>query len=343
MAWIFRSGNDPRGKNTNSVKDFFDSLAAGVTGNTPTWKRQQSIDANRRSTAQTQRVINNINNQRQSNTPVNTGNIASSAAYYGGSPNYGYTAYDPAAAARAAQEARDNAERNNLRGEIDGYGGRSDRLFDDIFRLIKEAAKSRRSKVDKTYNDQDAQYVAQYGEAVPQIDNSFAALGIGNSTYAGDRIDDAKDAMDSALEKSADNRKSDLAEVGNWQDTQLGAFKSDKKNIQAAIGRSKDVEDLGELREARNNVDTTLNNIGGKKSAFQSDGSAIKSLQSKTGRSANFDSAMESLKGVLASSMDTGTKQAAKDALVENANLTDDEKKKLSEVQVNNPYNAPVA
>ena len=52
---------------------------------------------------------------------------------------------------------------------------------------------------------------------------------------------------------------------------------------------------------------------------------------------------MKSLEGVLNSSMDVGTKQAAKDALVENANLTDDEKKKLSEVQINNPYTAPAA
>lgn len=251
--------------------------------------------------------------------------------------------YDPQAAAIAAQEAEDAAERGRLRDAISGYRGRSNTLFEDIFDRIKAVAKDRRRKIDDTYNDQDAQYVAQYGEAVPQIDNSFAALGIGNSTYAGDRIDDAKEAMDSSLAKSKTNRQADLGEVGNWQESQLGAFQSDQQNIEDAIKRSGSVEDLGELRDARNNVSSTLNTVSGKRRAFNADGTAINKLEAATGRSKNFDDAMKALQGVLSSSMDVGTKRAAKDALVENANLSDDEKKKLSEVQINNPYTAPAA
>lgn len=41
MAWIFRTNNTPTGPGTNSVVDYFDSMAAGFTGNTPATRRRQ--------------------------------------------------------------------------------------------------------------------------------------------------------------------------------------------------------------------------------------------------------------------------------------------------------------
>lgn len=248
-----------------------------------------------------------------------------------------------ASAAAARQAAQDAAERNALLGEIRGMSPKAQSLFADVFNRIKAVAADKKGKVEKTYGDQDAGYVKSYGEAVPQIDNAFAALGIGNSTYAGDRIDDAKEALDSSLAKSKENRNADLAEVGNWEASQRGAFEADQANINDAVGRAEGVQDVSTLRDARNNLTTTVNNISGKRQALNDDGGAIQNLNARTGRSANFDSAMKSLEGVLASSMDVGTKNAAKQALIDNAALDDEEKKKLSEVQINNPYGAPVA
>lgn len=251
--------------------------------------------------------------------------------------------YDAGAAAAARQAAQDEAERNALMSEIRGMSPKAQALFADVFNRIKSVAADRKNKTERTYADQDAGYVKTYGEAVPQIDNAFAALGIGNSTYAGDRIDDAKEALDSSLSKSKENRTADLAEIGNWEASQRGAFEADQANINDAIGRSEGVKDVSTLRDARNNLSTTVNNISGKRQALNDEGAAIANLNSRTGRSANFDSAMKSLEGVLASSMDVGTKNAAKQALLDNAGLDDEEKKKLSEVQINNPYTAPVA
>lgn len=277
----------------------------------------------------------------QTNTPKPNPNpnpqpqIQTGGGYGGGDGGY--------AAAAAAQAARDAAERNSLLDEIRGMSPRAQALFADIFNRIKGVATDRRNKIDKKYNEQDASYVDTYQKAVPQIDNAFAALGIGNSTYAGDRIDEAKGALDTSLKKSGEDRRADLADIGNWEASQRGAFQADQNNINDAIGRSEGVQDVSTLRDARNNLTTTVNNIGGKRQALNDDGAAIANLNSVAGRSANFDSAMKSLDGVMASSMDVGTKNAAKQALLDNANLTDDEKKKLSEVQANNPYTAPVS
>ena len=276
------------------------------------------------------KVVNNAKPNSNTNTAPNID--ARNTGNGGGGGGGGGGAVDTSAAERAA-----------LLQEINGMSPRAQALFADVFQRIRNVAADRRGKVDKTYNDQDASDLKTYGEAVPQIDNAFAALGIGNSTYAGDRIDDAKEALDGSLAKSKENRMADTAEVGNWEASQRGAFEADQANINDAVGRSGGVKDVGTLRDARNNLTTTVNNIQGKRQALNDDGAAISSLNAQTGRSSNFDSAMKSLEGVLASSMDVGTKNAAKQALVDNAALTDDEKKKLSEVQVNNPYGAPVA
>lgn len=277
------------------------------------------------------------NNTAPNNKTTNAPNITTNNNGGGGGGGGGATS------AAAAQAAKDAAERNALLQEINGMSPRAQALFADVFNRIKAVASDRKSKVDKTYNDQDAGYVDTFGKAVPQIDNAFAALGIGNSTYAGDRIDEAKSALDTSLAKSKENRQADLAEVGNWEASQRGAFEADQANINDAVGRAGGVQDVSTLRDARNNLTTTVNNISGKRQALNDDGGAIASLNARTGRSANFDSAMKSLEGVLASSMDVGTKNAAKQALIDNAGLDDEEKKKLSEIQVNNPYGAPVA
>ena len=275
------------------------------------------------------------NNTAPNNKTTNAPNITTNNNGGGGGGG--------ATSAAAAQAAKDAAERNALLQEINGMSPRAQALFADVFNRIKAVASDRKSKVDKTYNDQDAGYVDTFGKAVPQIDNAFAALGIGNSTYAGDRMDEAKGALDTSLAKSKENRQADLAEVGNWEASQRGAFEADQANINGAVGRAGGVQDVSTLRDARNNLTTTVNNISGKRQALNDDGGAIASLNARTGRSANFDSAMKSLEGVLASSMDVGTKNAAKQALIDNAGLDDEEKKKLSEIQVNNPYGAPVA
>lgn len=299
--------------------------AKGITGGGAQGQTKPGYDSTGRKVVQ---ATNNTPTQQKAPVVDTSGNGVGNGNGTGG------------AGGAAAQSA---AERAAILREIQGLSPQAQALFGDIFNRIRSVAKGKRDKIDRTYNDQDAAYTKSYQETLPQIDNAFAALGIGNSTYAGDRIDKATEEFKGSLAKSGENRRADTAEVGNWEASQQGAFEADQANINDAIGRSAGVQDVGELRDARNNLTTTVNNTRGKQRALNDDGAAIASLDAATGRSSNFDSAMKSLEGVLASSMDTGTKSAAKTALLENGNLTDEEKKRLSEVQVNNPYGAPVA
>ena len=259
--------------------------------------------------------------------------LATSQAIYG-TDGYGGVS--------AAQAAADEAERNALLTEIEGLSPRQQQLFAGIFDRIKQTANRNRSKINDQYNEQNAKYTTEYQAALPEIDNAFAAMGIGNSTYAGDRIDTATDEYKGSLAKSDKARGDELAAENENEQKNIGAFQADQKNVNDAISRSKGVKDVSELRDARNNLTTTLNNVEGKGNSIIGD-SADAAARADSARSKNFEDAKKTLTGVLASAMDVGTKSAAKEALMEYSNLTDDEKRELSELEVNNPYGAPVA
>ena len=266
--------------------------------------------------------------------------------YAGGGGGGGGVYYDPVAAARAAEAERiraaEEAERNSILAELTGYRGRADETFNDLFSRIDQLARERRQRLNETYNEQDARYTTEFEQAIPEIDNAFAALGIGNSTYAGKRVDSATKEYEKSLQSSKRNREADLREVGEWAGSQRSALEGDKRNIFERLDRaSRHNADLGELRGVRNEIGSQVNTLGGRKGAYTPGGEAMQTLERVSGRSSNFDDAMASLQGVLNSSMDTGTKDAAKTALIDNANLTDDEKRRLSEVQANNAYTRP--
>lgn len=279
-------------------------------------------------------------------TPVNIqavddgGSYIGGGGYYGGGGGGGYYGGGGGYAPPVDTSA---AERKALKGEIAGFQGRANPIFDEIFRRIDGVAKNRSDKLAEVYRGQRDDLTGAFQSAVPKIDNAFAAMGIGGSTYAGDRIDDTTNEYKSSMKKVDQAEDKDVSELGNWVNSQKAAFDADRQNINNAIARSGGVEDVGELRDARNNIDTTINNLGAKRGALNDDGTAVAGLNRATGGSSNFGAIKKAYEGVLSSAMDIGTKNAVKEALSEYGNLSDDEKRRLSEIKVNNPYNTPVA
>ena len=162
-------------------------------------------------------------------------------------------------------------------------------------------------------------------------------MGIGNSTYASDRVDDTNDEFNKSVKSAKKAYDDDLSTIGNWTKSQESSARENANRINRTKEASRNTNDLYSLRNNDQQIQDALGSLGVSKESLVEGGEAVKGLEAKIGGTSAFDGAKAALDGIIDSSLSTGTKESAREALSQG--LTEDEKKKLSEIQINKPYN----
>ena len=261
-----------------------------------------------------------VNNNRQGSTGgLYSGGAGGSGIYQSYKP-----AYDP-----------DAAERGRLKGLLDGYN--TDDILNQIIGNITNTARSRKDSRKGQYDDEVSRLTSTLQGAIPEIDRAFSAMGIGNSTYASDRVDDTNDEFNKSVKSAKKAYDDDLSTIGNWTKSQESSARENANRINRTKEASRNANDLYSLRNNDQQIQDALGSLGVSKESLVEGGEAVKGLEAKIGGTSAFDSAKAALDGIIDSSLSTGTKESAREALSQG--LTEDEKKKLSEIQINKPYN----
>lgn len=237
--------------------------------------------------------------------------------------------------AAAAPVDPDIAVRGQLRSELAAKGGEIDTIYDSLFGDLDTLVKSRDSELTTQYGGQREKTAKQLTEALPAIDQSYAALGSYDSTQRGDSRGKAKDASDEALKTIGQNESSDKAKLGQYRTEQSAKFAADKESAKRNVARAGETEDVGALRQMRNDVETNISTAGVTKATLGTDGAAKKSLDSLTENAGRYEAAVGALDSILKSSMASDVKAAAVQAVTDSAGLTDEEKKKVQETYGN--------
>ena len=248
-----------------------------------------------------------------------TGGAGGSGIYQSYKP-----AYDP-----------DAAERGRLKGLLDGYN--TDNILNQIIENITNTARSRKDSRKGQYDDEVSRLTSTLQGAIPEIDRAFSAMGIGNSTYASDRVDDTNDEFNKSVKSAKKAYDDDLSTIGNWTKSQESSARENANRINRTKEASRNTNDLYSLRNNDQQIQDALGSLGVSRESLVEGGEAVKGLEAKIGGTSAFDSAKAALDGIIDSSLSTGTKESAREALSQG--LTEDEKKKLSEIQINKPYN----
>lgn len=233
-------------------------------------------------------------------------------------------AYDP-----------DAAERGRLKGLLDGYN--TDDILNQIIGNITNTARSRKDSRKGQYDDEVSRLTSTLQGAIPEIDRAFSAMGIGNSTYASDRVDDTNDEFNKSVKSAKKAYDDDLSTIGNWTNSQESSARENANRINRTKEASRNTNDLYSLRNNDQQIQDALGSLGVSRESLVEGGEAVKGLEAKIGGTSAFDGAKAALDGIIDSSISTGTKESAREALSQG--LTEDEKKKLSEIQINKPYN----
>lgn len=235
-------------------------------------------------------------------------------------------------------EAQSAAKVNKLRGDIHGKGNSLLSIYDQMFGNLDNLLKERADQTEGDYGKQFKQAADQYAQSIPEIQNSYASVGASNSTDTADAKDKAKVGFDNTNATIGKNKQDDLTKVAQYGTQQKAKIQSSKDAAARNIGKADQVTDEQALTDLGNTLDTSTDTAKADLATLGTDSGARGQLASLTGDNGRFQQATNALDSIIKSSMGGAVKQAAVQSIVDNAGLTDDQKKQV-QLQYGNVYN----
>lgn len=258
-----------------------------------------------------------------------------------GNPGSAAKTTDPAASASSASSLSsggggggadadpDAGLRANLKNAIKGKAGSIDAIYNALFGDLDNLVRSRDAELTTQYGGQRKKATEQYTDALPQIDQSYAAIGSYDSTQRGDGRGKAKKGYEDTLGTIGTNEKADKSKLGQYANEQRAKFSTDRDSAKRNIGRVDETTDVGALRALRNDLEGNLDTAGVTRATLGTDGAAAQSLKALTGDAGRADAAINALDSIIKSSLGSDVKQAAVKAVVDSAGLSDEDKAKV--------------
>ena len=241
------------------------------------------------------------------------------------------------------REAQENAERGKLRGDIHARVNDLNALYNQLFGNLDNVAAERARELEDNYGEQLGKAAQKYADGVATIDNSYAALGSGDSTDRTYAKNSAKSGFEETNKQIKKNKEEDLAKLGNYVEGTKAKWRADHESANRLNGRADEVKDLTELRGGRNSIEDKIGNVKADIGNMNTETGARGKLSELTGDGGRADSLSSALDSILKSSLGGGMKEAAVDTIGNAAGANKgqiDEIKKKNAAQFGDAYTA---
>lgn len=230
---------------------------------------------------------------------------------------------------------KDAATRAKLRARIAASGQGIDAAYQDLFGQLENLIKSRDAQLEEQYGKQFKTASDTYAASIPDIENSYAAIGASDSTDQADAKTKADKGFQDTTATIGENKAKDKAALGQYDLEQKAKIGADKAAAQQAVSSAGDTTDVSSLLSLANGLDTNLSNTGVTKATLAPDASAQQDITSLTADNGRYQSAIDALDSVIKSSMSGATKAAAVKAITDSSGLSEAEKKKVNDLYGN--------
>lgn len=241
------------------------------------------------------------------------------------------------------REAQENAERGKLRGDIHARVNDLNALYNQLFGNLDNVAAERARELENNYGEQLGKAAQKYADGVSTIENSYAALGSGDSTDRTYAKNSAKSGFEETNKQIKKNKEEDLAKLGNYVEGTKAKWRADHESANRLNGRADEVKDLTELRGGRNSIEDKIGNVKADIGNMNTESGARGKLTELTGDGGRSDSLSSALDSILKSSLGGGMKEAAVDTIGNAAGANKgqiDEIKKKNAAQFGDAYTA---
>ena len=220
--------------------------------------------------------------------------------------------------------------RSTLQKEIAARGGDIQSVYQALFGELENLVKARDADLETQYGKQFKEAADTYAGALPEIENSYAAIGSADSTDQSDAKGKAKSGFDKTTETIGKNKSDDKTKLGQYKKEQEAKFTADKTSAERNIARAGTTTDTDALRTLRNDVESTIDRAGVTKATLGTDAGAKGAITNLTQDAGRYEAATTALDSIIKSSMSGAVKEAAVKAITDNAGLSDEEKQKVN-------------
>lgn len=259
MAWMWNSPR-PGAQNQNLAKDWVDSVFAGVTGQTPTWKLQETIDRNNAESARSQAKLKELQEQKSNKAAANRD---LNLGYYGGGWRSGYSGGNRASAAQLAEYDQGIGQLEHGLGRVDNQLGVRLGNINNQYNTKMNELRSSWNKAEGQFNDQTRQNQQQRRTNINNI-NDRASVGLrgllrslGSMGAVGSDMQLAGRAVQSQANQQRAGAGQTYAQNQKQIDTTWGQFKNDYEDEKKKAGDWK----ANEENAARQASQTTRQNL----------------------------------------------------------------------------------
>lgn len=255
----------------------------------------------------------------------------------------GASANEIAANKAAAQKVAQAGKAQGIKNSLVGRGGEVDSILQDILSRITGVLEDKKKSRSIQYDGDSAALINSLNSAIPEIQKAFASLGLSSSTFVGDRVSDTNNEYEKSQEGVNTQFDNDIADYGKWatgEEGKAGASATKaKSNIDYVKGLDPTAENLSGLQQSQQTFNNALTDFGSQTSQFEGTGDALQKMND-IGSDYDFNGILNAFGGFAGNSANIGNGKAINRVKNAVAGVDEKTKKKLNEVQVNNPVGA---
>lgn len=245
----------------------------------------------------------------------------------GGTGSGGYA--DPAAAARAAQEAADNARRGQLKTEATGLLQNLMGAYDSLFGNVRSAAKSQNDTLDKRYNQEVTGLTDQFNQELPKVGRAYAARGTFDSSYRGDAEQQATTGFNNQIQDIGTQREADAAKIGQFVAEKEGMVNAEKGLLAKMLGDLPNVNDLNELTQLKQSIDRKIADVQSAQAGTQSQEAYSAKLGEIAPGADRMGALQTTLTNIVNGAAPAALKKAVAQQVIGSSGLTDEQQRAL--------------
>jgi hypothetical protein len=179
--------------------------------------------------------------------------------------------YDPAAAARAAEEA----QKTNIRGSISSLIDQALGVYDTLYGNVRGAAGEQAKSLEGRYARETGSLTDQFNVELPKIGRAYAGRGAYDSSYRIEGEQEAGRGFQNQLAELGEGLTTDKAKIAADLATQEGQLSTGKSLLDLTRSRLGEVTDVNELSQLQSEIQAKIAELQGSVAGTQSQSALV--------------------------------------------------------------------
>ena len=227
--------------------------------------------------------------------------------------------------AAAEKTAKINQARTSITGLVNSIRGVYDALYGDVGAVAQDKA----SQVEQKYGVENQALTNQFNEQFPAIGRAFSSRGTYNSSYRSDAENAAQKSFQDALAQQNIAKQGELGGIGQFVAESQASIQGGRGALDLVLQQINQSDNEQELQSVMNELQSRMASLQQQRAGTQPQNYYLGKLNEAVPSASRLPQLQASLANVVASSVPGTVKQSIVTQLINNAQLSPQEKEQI--------------